>query len=248
MSWTRSILAVLIGLLLIGAATTMATAKSIDNEPKEKFTVTGISPTYGVEGATSLLTVTGTGFKPGAQVELFRTSMVGQEQFIATTGEAVNRKGTVITCSHENFAYTYPWEDFTLRVTNRDGSMVWLNNTPATYIAYKPLSLTSVTPTTVYWGEGPDYPDGYPNTLRIDGMGILPGAQVALHRLTTVTHDDQFIEATGESVNWKGTYVTCSVAIYRTAYDVQYWDVRVTNPDGTEYWLPNALDAYQPPA
>ncbi len=229
MSIGKIVLVLLACLLLFAVSTTMAAAKPV---PKEKMTVTGVTPDYATAGTTSVLTITGTGFKKGAQVEMLHITMIGREQWLQATDEVVDLQGTRIVCSFENIGLTAPSETSEVRVVNPSGKVAWYEGDFTTYMA---LDIWSVDPATGHWGTT--------NALTLTGRGFIPGSQVA----PQVPGSEQFVEATGETSSNHGTKLAFSVDIPQTASDVQYWNIRVTDPNGAVDWLDDTFYADPPP-
>jgi hypothetical protein len=178
------------------------------------FTVTSAAPTLSATAPTSAnrgwpvgVTLTGTGFQPGATVKLTRS---GFSDISATGVTAVSP--TQITCTFDlNGLTSGAWN---IVVTNADGQ----SSGTRTFTVNAPNPVfTSNVPGTAARGDAPD--------LTITGTGFQPGATVTYTRAPTT------ISLTNVTVV-SSTQITGTLVIPSGATTGQY-SITITNTDGT---------------
>ena len=192
------------------------------------FTVTGAAPTLTVRNVTSGnrgwpvgVSLTGTGFQPGATVRLTRT---GYSDIIATGVTVVSP--TQITCIFNLLGVTSgTWN---IMVTNADGqssgTMTFTVNAPAP-------TFTSNAPATGARGAAPG--------LTITGTGFQPGATVTYTRAPTT------ISLTNVNVV-SPTQITGTLVIPAGATTGLY-NVTITNTDSSTVTSANRFTVTNPP-
>jgi hypothetical protein len=178
------------------------------------FTVTGAAPTLSARAPASAnrgwpvgVTLTGTGFQPGATVKLTRS---GYSDIIATGVMVVSP--TRITCTFNLFGTTAgAWN---IIVTNADGQ----SSGTLTFSVNAPNpTFTSNAPATGARGAAP--------SLTITGTRFQPGATVTYTRApTTITLTSVNVVST--------TQITGTLVIPAGATTGQY-SITITNTDGT---------------
>lgn len=178
-------------------------------------TITGISPSSAVRGSEVVVTISGTHFIEGAQVEL-----TGGGDTAYAVQETVVESGTRIICSLyiPSTAYVGTYD---VRVQN-PGMTSWVTRQDL-FTVTDPTgpAITRFSPETIYRGSLTSMP------VTVYGTGFQSGAQVV------VSGGGQTVEATGEWVEF-GEWLHCDLFIPTNAY-LGPWEVRVRNPGATTW-------------
>jgi hypothetical protein len=196
------------------------------------FTITGVAPTptgmtpsSGSAGSTIYnVNIAGTGFSSGAAVKLNRTSVSG----IDATNVVVSSP-TLITCDLSIPAGTASGQ-WNVSVSNTDGKSGILVN--GFTVGSSLVTVTGISPASGNQGTTL-------SSVSIGGSGFVSGATVKLNR-TGYTD----VPATGMIVG-SSNLITCSISI-PAGTTFGFWNVVVTNPDGSNGMLSNAFRVTTP--
>jgi PKD repeat protein len=171
-------------------------------------TLTVRSPTTAVRGWPVSVTLTGTGFQPGATVNMTRSGVVINAYNIIVVSP------TSITCTFDLVGATAA-TNWAIRVTNTDGQS---SGTIAFTVSSARPAITGISPTTAAHGTTV-------SITNLAGTAFQPGAIVQLRNTSTII-------STGTNVVVVSpTQITCTFVIPPASLP-QVYNVVVTNTDG----------------